>query len=306
MTEESAAISEMGIAPLDSMDSTALEPRFIKANNLEFGYLEMGEGPLVLCLHGFADTAWSYEPVLRQLAATGFRAVAPFQRGYAPSQIPARGDCSLPILARDVLALIEHFGQNRAAIVGQGWGAMAAYLAAIMRPDRVRRVVAAGMPHPRRLLLRPSFRQLRRSRYLLEFEIPQLAERRLANNDFAGLEKLIRRWSPGWQFTSDDIADVKSAYAEPQRLTAALSWYRGIPRSSIDIDGWRSLMKPVPVPTRVLAGTDDGCVGLEMFEGQAHLFSAGYDLLTIPGAGHFLHRERPEEFADRVLEFLVT
>jgi pimeloyl-ACP methyl ester carboxylesterase len=79
----------------------------VKANGLDFQYLEMGEGPLVLCLHGFPDHARSFRHQLPVLAAAGYRAVAPYLRGYAPTENPPHGPYQLAALSQDVIALID-------------------------------------------------------------------------------------------------------------------------------------------------------------------------------------------------------
>lgn len=281
---------------------SSLSPRYIRANGLEFAYLEAGQGPLVLCLHGFPDTAWSFEPTVQALAAAGFRGVSVFMRGYAPSALPEDGDYRVSTLGRDVIALIDHLGADRAFVVGHDWGAVAAYVAAALRPDRFQGLVAAGMPHLRRFLLTPGLGQLRRSSYMGYFQLPLIPERRIRARDFAWLRELLHRWSPGWPFSERDFMGLKAAFAEPERLKAALAYYRALPRSLVG-ESWGSAMKRISVPTRVIYGENDGCIGRELFVGQDHLFTGGYERVEMAGCGHFMHREQPERFAERVIEF---
>src|SRR6188768_370834 len=105
------------------------EIRYVEANGLRFAYLEEGEGPLVLLLHGFPDTARTWDSLRTRIAATGRRAVSPFMRGYHPTQIPVK-DTHQETLGRDALALITALGHREAVIVGHDWGASAAYVAA--------------------------------------------------------------------------------------------------------------------------------------------------------------------------------
>ncbi|HEY0915443.1 MAG TPA: alpha/beta hydrolase [Solimonas sp.] len=280
-----------------------LSPRWIRANGLEFAYLEAGEGPLVLCLHGFPDTAWSFEPVVKSLAAAGFRAVAVFMRGYAPTALPADGDYRITTLGRDVIALIDHFGVDKAHVVGHDWGAAAAYTAAALRPDRIHRIATAAVPHLRRFLLRPALRQLKRSRYMGFFQLPLIPERRIRAQDFAWLRALIHEWLPDWNFTDAEFEPLRALFSEPERLRAALGYYRAMPRGLLMGESWQTLMKPIAVPTRVIVGENDGCIGREMFLGQDHLFSAGYERIEMAGCGHFMHCEQPQAFADLLIEF---
>ncbi|MFZ3291893.1 alpha/beta fold hydrolase, partial [Mycobacterium sp.] len=87
--------------------------RFVEANGLKFAYLEEGSGPLVLMLHGFPDTAHTWDDLRPRIAAKGYRAVSPFTRGYHPTAIPDR-DADGVTLARDALALIEALGASEA------------------------------------------------------------------------------------------------------------------------------------------------------------------------------------------------
>lgn len=286
------------------MMSPAFTPHWIRANGLDLACLEAGSGPLVLCLHGFPDTAWSFQPLLTALADAGFRAVAPFMRGYAPTSLPADGDYRTTTLARDALALIQACGEQRAFIVGHDWGAATAYVAATLQPQRVRGIVTAAVPHLRRFLLRPTPMQLYRSRYMGFFQLRGVSEQRVAADNFAWLRALIRRWSPDWDFGEPEFAPLVGNFSDPARVTAALSYYRALPATLASREGLTLLTRRLPVPARVIRGADDGCIGAGMFERQAHCFDAGYELITMKGAGHFMHCEKPELFAASVLEFL--
>ena len=277
----------------------------IRANGIEFAYLEAGSGPLVLCLHGFPDTAWSFAPMLQRLAAAGYRAVAPFMRGYAPSGLAADGDYRATTLARDAAALVQALGESRAFLVGHDWGAVAAYLAAAQAPERWRGVVTAAIPHLRRFLFWPTARQLARSRYMAFFQLRGIPERRIVADDFAWLRALIRTWSPGWDFSEQDFAPLKEGFSDPQRLRAALAYYRALPAVLAEHASWPLLFTPLQVPVRVICGGQDGCIGREMFERQAQHFAAGYDLIELPDAGHFMQCEQPEAFSRAVIEFIA-
>lgn len=279
-------------------------PGFISANGLEFGMLEAGPsaGELVLFAHGFPDSAWSFAPVIEQLGASGYRAVAPFTRGYLPTGIPADGDYRISTLARDLIALIDELGAERAVIVGHDWGAVAAYTAAAMRPDRVRAVVCAAIPHLRRFLLRPTLTQLLRSRYMLRFQWRN-AERNLVANDFAALKQLAQSWSPDADLSAA-LAPVVAGFSDPARLSAALGYYRDIPRSLLGGESWPLWTTPTPVPACVIHGARDGCVGAEMFAANGHLFAAGMQSVCFEDAGHFMQVEQPARFAETVLAFI--
>lgn len=289
---------------MDDMNA-ALPVKTIRANGLDFAYLEAGQGPLVILLHGFPDSAYCYQEILPRLAAAGFRAIAPFLRGYAPTSLAPDGDYTLPTLAKDLIALIEHFGRGeRAYVVGHDWGSPITQYAANLRPDRFEKIVLAAVPHLRKFLLSPTREQIKRSHYIFKFQAPFWAEKRLPENDFAWMvDVLIRRWSPGWNFRESDIAPVKAGFSDPARLKAALAYYRGIPRLLMRPDWLKVAFAAITIPTCMIYGTEDGCIRPEMFEGQTKRFKSEFKLCEATGMGHFMQWENPAWFADRVIEF---
>src|SRR5262245_44989399 len=124
------------------------ETKYILANGMRFAYFEEGVGPLVLLLHGFPDTAHTWDEVRPALSQAGFRAVTPFMRGYFPSEIPDDGKYDMETFGRDALALIAALGEKQAVVVGHDWGATAAYAAAILEPSRVQKLITLAVPHP--------------------------------------------------------------------------------------------------------------------------------------------------------------
>jgi len=282
------------------------EPRTVTAQGLRFGYFEKGQGPLVLCLHGFPDTAHSFLETLEVLAGHGFRAVAPFARGYPPSDAAPDRDYSILRLGRDALALIEALGEKQAYLVGHDWGALAAYAAAALAPDRILGIATAAVPHLRAQVARglvPA--QARRSWYIGFFQLPRIPEWRVPRHDFAFIDRLWRAWSPGWRHTPRDIEPVKAALSQRGALAAALGYYRALPKAmALDRSSRASLLARVRPPAVTFAGVDDGCMGIEMFDRQALGFSGPFRLVPIEGAGHFMHREQPAIFHRELVEFL--
>jgi len=276
----------------------------LQANGIAFSALACGEGPLVLCLHGFPDSARTWSGLLPALAATGYRAVAPFMRGYAPTEVPADGRYDPGSLAADVFALADALGAQRFFVVGHDWGAVAAYAAATNRSERLLGIVTAAVPPLPRFLSNMRGAQLRRSWYMLFFQLPGIAEKRLARNDFALVERLWRDWSPDWDFTAADIAPVKQALATPAARTAALGYYRALLPTLLNPHRARPLLgTKTTTPALIMAGTRDGCIGTEMFTGSENGFTGACDTLHLD-AGHFMHRELPGEFNAHVLHFL--
>jgi pimeloyl-ACP methyl ester carboxylesterase len=268
--------------------------QYIDANGVRFAYFAEGEGPLVLLLHGFPDTAHTWDHVRPLIAAKGYRAVSPFMRGYSPTGIPPR-DADDQTLARDAIALIDAFGEKQAILIGHDWGAGAVYGATSLAQERVQKLIAVGIPHP--ATLKPSLGQLWGVRHFAAYKLPG-APHRFARDDFAALPRILRRWSPKWEPTAADMAPVRESFADPASLNAAFGYYRMLSFFPTP------LLKPmIKVPTVVFSGTDDPNVSRVDYERARRKFEGEYAIEEMPG-GHFLHLEHPEVFADKLLRHL--
>lgn len=291
---------------------TAFPVHTVIANGLRFGYLEAGAksgGPLALCLHGFPDTAHTWRHLLPVLAEEGYHAVAPFMRGYAPTDVPEDGCYETAALAVDVNALHEVLGgDTRAVLVGHDWGAFAAYGAAALEPRRWRRIVALSSPPTRAII--PSFLdydQLRRSFYQFVFQTP-LAEAAVAHDDFDFLSRLWADWTVDYDARTD-IQHVKESLGAQANLTAAIGYYRGMfdvyPRPSRYSD-IRHRAAGVPnTPVLYLHGERDGSLGMELAENARDVFSADSTVEIVEGVGHFPHLERPAAINRRIVSWVT-
>lgn len=284
----------------------------VEANGLTFGYLSAGEGPLALCLHGFPDSAWGWRHLLPELADAGFRAVAPFLRGYAPTQIPADGLYQIGAVASDAIALHEALGgDSDAVLIGHDWGALASFCAVGHAPERWKRLVTAAAPPPATMGKNFfSYAQLRRSWYIFFFQSP-LADIAVAMNDLEFIDRLWADWSPGYTDASEDLANVKDCLRDPANLAAALGYYRATLGNGPLSPGYDAVQAsgsaPITQPTLYLHGTDDGCMGAELIDDDILTSFPHPDsrVEMVADAGHFLQLEQPKIVNQLIIDFLT-
>jgi len=280
----------------------------IAANGLTFAYLEDGpaDGPLALCLHGFPDSAHSFRHLLPALGGAGFHAVAPFMRGYAPTDVPADGQYNTGALVRDANALHQALGgDQRAVIIGHDWGATATYGAAVSAPDRWRRVVTAAVP-PLAIMggAFMNYDQLRRSWYMFFFQTP-LADVVVPMNDLDFIDRLWGDWSPGYDGSSEDVPHVKDCLRKPENLAAALGYYRAMFAGGDDPES-AAASQPTAQPTLYLHGATDGCIGAEFAAGAESFLGGGSKAVVVEGAGHFLQVEKPDEVNRLIVDWVTA
>lgn len=268
----------------------------IHANGLDFACLRWGnKGPLVVLVHGFPDTARTWDWVGPKIAAEGFRVLAPYTRGIAPTQAPDDGDYGSDTMGHDILALIEASGEEQAIVVGHDFGASAVYSAAGLGPERISKLVTVAIPHPASIKVTP--RKAWAVRHFVTHRLPG-AVRRFAANDFAQIRVLYERWSPAFDWPEEEFESAKNSYSAPGCTEAALAYYHHIsPKLPA---GQR---KKLTMPTLIVGGKTDGAMATEDFKGSTRRCLGPVEVKMVAG-GHFLHREHPEEFFAALVPFL--
>ena len=273
------------------------------AAGVRLHYATLGEGPLVLLLHGFPDFWYGWRRQIAALAEAGFRVVAPDLRGYNLSERPARvEDYRRDLLADDVAALVAALGAPRAHVVGHDWGGVIAWHLAVRHPAVIDRLAILNAPHParmRELLRRPA--QATRSWYVAFFQLPALPERLLA----AGGRRLLHRtWArmhlaPG-AFTDRDHAAYDAAFAGPGAIAAALAYYRALRHTGVRIPAER---RRIPHPTLVLWGERDPALVPDNAEGLER-WVPDVRVVRVPEAGHWVMADAPEATNRALIDFL--
>ncbi len=278
---------------------------------LRFTALAHGQGPLVVCLHGFPDHPRSFRLQVPALVEAGYRVVVPTLRGYEPSSQTADGHYHALDLANDLIAWLDELRVDEARVIGHDWGAIIAYAAAALEPARLRCMVTIAVPHMRRLhaarsLMMP--KQLRRSWYALLFQLRGLSDVAFAAAPDRIIDKLWREWSPGWKPEPGELEAVKQTFAQPGVRRAAMGYYRALfsSPSRCAWDSWKLLSERTPVPTLSITGALDGAI-----DTRAHDFGDWQRDYLAPSrvkrfecAGHFVHQERPAEVNAEILDWL--
>jgi pimeloyl-ACP methyl ester carboxylesterase len=264
-------------------------------------YVEAGDGPLVILLHGFPEFWYSWRNQISPLAQGGYHVVAPDMRGYGLSDKPQSWrSYDTGLLADDIAGLVRSFGEQSAIVVGHDWGAAVAYTVAMRHPEVVRRLAILNVPHPARMVegLR-SPRQLRKSWYMFFFQIPRLPEHLIARDDFSFAKRSLRADSKE-AFTDEDLERYVEAWSQPGALTGMINYYRAALRRSPG----KALaqMKPIEAPTLVIWGMLDRHIGSELAE-PAHELVPNVRVERIAEATHWVQHDAPERVNELLLGF---
>lgn len=305
----------------------ALEHRFVETNGVRLHCAVDGEGPLVVFLHGFPESWYSWRHQIAALAPR-FRVVAPDLRGYNESDKPTDvAAYALPELVADVEGLVHAFGAEQAVIVGHDWGGAIAWTFAMERPALTRRLVVMNCPHPAIFAqhLGTNGRQLARSWYMFFFQIPWLPETLLGLNHAWAIGNAVERTTVRKDaITADDLRELRDAASRPGALRSAINYYRAVFRSPDAQATWPPWFRrfihgdrPTPAvrtrledwpkitaPTLLVWGEQDVALGTELTLGMEPLFAAPFEVKYIPLSGHWVQQEQAEVVNGYLLDFL--
>ena len=285
--------------------------RDYSANGVRLHVAELGEGPLILLLHGFPEFWWAWRAQIAPLAEAGYRVVAADLRGYGASDKPPRGYDAVTAAA-DVAGLIRALGERDAFVVGHAWGGLLAWSAAALHPSAVRKLAVLSMPHPRRLraAVLGSRRQFRAAGPVLGYQLPRIPERRLTAHQARYVDRLLHAWSgPAWRDTADFAGAVRryrEAIQIPQAAYGAMEYVRWAVRSLPRADGRRyirAMSVPVTPPTLQLHGAMDPFLLPASAIGSGRYVAGRYRWQLLPDVGHFPHEEQPDLVTRELLDW---
>ncbi|MFI0466615.1 alpha/beta fold hydrolase [Saccharopolyspora sp. 5N102] len=250
------------------------------------------QGRPVLLLHGFPETARSWDLVSARLVAAGLRTIAPNQRGYSPGARPDGADqYGIAHLVADAVGIIDALGLSEVDVVGHDWGSVVAWHLAGWHPDRVRTLTAVSVPHPAAFgwALRNDADQQRRSEYIKLFRQEGKAEHVLLAD---GAKRLRAVFSDG--VPAELVEEHIRVLSEPGALTAALNWYRAM--------GRMDELASVTVPTTYVWSTEDGALGRAGALRCGGHVAAPYRFVQLEGISHWIPEEAPDALAEAVLQ----
>ena len=318
-----------------------LSHRVEQVNGVRIHCVEAGTGPLVLLVHGFPESWYSWRHQLHALADTGYRAVAIDVRGYGRSSAPpATEDYRMLRHVGDNVGLVHALGEERAVIVGHDWGAPIAWNSALLRPDVFRAVAGLSVPYSPAGTTRPTqvFRAMAGDEefYIEYFQKPGRAE--------VELEQDVARWLLGFYFTASGdapsplagkgtVATIphgalmsdRFAYPDPMPawltaedlafyvaefertgFTGGLNRYRNVDRDWEDLSLFRD--RPIEVPALFVGGDRDGPTlwGAASIERFGTTLPKLHRSIILKGCGHWTQQERPAEVNEALLDFLAA
>jgi len=316
---------------------TDLQHHFVTTNGIKLHYVEQGSGPLVVMCHGFPESWYSWRHQIPALAAAGFRAVAPDQRGYGQTEAPEAVDSyNIFNLVGDIVGLVSALRESQAIIVGHDWGAPVAWHCALLRPDIFRACALLSVPYLPRRPIRPSieWKALEgtdKHFYQNYFQEPGRVEKELDADPRRSMAMMLYGASGDpppeerWQFLFPRSKKFIESGVEPKKLPpwlkeadleffasefkrvgfrGGINWYRNFDRNW-ELTGFLDGAK-LSQPSMFAAGEHDAVIAMIGGDAEPFVKTSMPDCRTttiIPGAGHWIQQERPQQINQLLVDF---
>ena len=281
------------------MTTTELREGFAELGDVRQHYVEAGQGPLVVLLHGFPEFWYAWRQQIEPLAAAGFHVVAPDMRGYNTSSTPEDVHAyDTGPLTGDIRDLIHERGAETAMLAGHDWGGSVAWATAMAHPEVVDRLAILNAAHPRKLsegLHHPG--QLRRSWYFFFFDLPDLPESVVQANRWHFFRHFLRDARPA--FTPEQTDRYIEAWSQPGAATGMINYYRSSVRTPPKQAA--AAIRPIKAPTLVIWGERDRYLNPDLAEPHSDDVPNLVGVERLPNASHWVHHDE----ADRVTQLLT-
>ena len=307
------------------------EPTFVDTNGIRMAVYEQGKGPPVILLHGFPELAFSWRHQLPALAAAGFRAIAPDQRGYGRTEVPAGvRDYRIEELIADVNGLLDALALDTATFVGHDWGSLLLWQMAMRAPERIERMIILNIPHYPRLPVDPI--QVMRERfgddfYLVNFQDSDEADRTFADDPLHFFDMMMRRGQisreqfdqlprevkalsllklvarshgSGESLLTDAERDYFAAAFANSGFTGPINWYRNW---TLNWETQESYDQRIRIPTLFIGAVDDVIIAPEHVEAMKPLVK-DLEIHMLEHCGHWSQQEKPDEVNRLMIDWL--
>ena len=301
--DPSSGASGMAVPQVPGLSASELREGYAEIGDVRLHYVEAGEGPLVVLLHGFPEFWYGWRLQIKPLAAAGFRVVAPDMRGYNLSSRPKGVKAyDTDQLTADIRGLIHERGAESALLVGHDWGGSVAWATAMAYPEVVDRLAILNAAHPRKLsqgLHHPG--QLRKSWYFFFFDLPELPEGVVHADRWHFFRHFLRDARPA--YTPEEIDRYIEAWSQPGAATGMINYYRSSVRTSPKKA--EAALRPISAPTLVIWGQRDHYLGPELAEPD-HDDVPNLDRVErLSDASHWVHHDEAERVNQLLIDFFA-
>ena len=307
------------------------KPHYIKTNGINMAVYEEGDGPPLIFLHGFPELAYSWRHQLPALAAAGYRAIAPDQRGYGNTDAPPSvGDYGIDSLIGDIHGLLDALDIESATFVGHDWGALTVWYMAMLAPERIDRIINLNIPHSPRPPIDAieAFRQrLGDDFYIVNFQNSDEADRAFAEDpehffnvmmrknqirraefdklppqmkSLSLLEVMKRQESSGEPLLTDEERDFYANAFAKRGFTGPINWYRNWTKNWERFEG---VDQVIDIPTLFIGAVDDVIIPLEAIDAMKSLVT-NLEVHMLEPCGHWSQQEHPERVNELIVDWL--
>lgn len=256
---------------------------FVDSNGVKIHYATIGSGPLMIMIHGFPDYWYTWRKQMEGLSDK-YQCVAIDQRGYNLSDKPEGVDnYAMQLLVGDVIAVIKHFGKDKAIIVGHDWGGAVSWALALSAPQYVDRLIILNLPHPRGI-----------ARELAHNPKQQAASQYARNFQQEGAEKMITPEMLTFWVTDPDAKKKYIEAFQHSDMKAMLNYYKkNYPREPYQED--TSPVVKTQMPVLMIHGLKDTALLSDMLNNTWDWMGRDLTLVTIPDAGHFVQQDAADQ-----------